>query len=92
MNNEINDIIDPNFMNSIKEILTPAFFAIPIDTIFADAPIIVIFPPKQAPRANAHQSKFCNRGLDSLIISMIGIIVIVNGILSRKPEAMPETH
>ena len=44
--------------NSIKEILIPAFFAIPIDMIFAEAPIMVIFPPKHAPNANAHQSKF----------------------------------
>ena len=92
MNNEINDIIAPNFMNSIKEILTPDFFAIPIETIFADAPIIVIFPPKHAPKANAHQSKFCNKGLDSFIISIIGIMVIVNGILSKNPDAIPETH
>ena len=57
----ISDMIEitaPNFINSRKEILTPYFLAIPIDTILADAPIIVIFPPRQAPRASAHQSKF----------------------------------
>jgi hypothetical protein len=86
------EIIAPTFINSIKEILIPAFFAIPIDMIFAEAPIMVIFPPKHAPSANAHQSKFCNNGFDSFIISIIGIIVIVNGILSKNPEAIPETH
>ena len=55
---EISEITTPNFMKSKKEILTPYFLAIPMDTILADAPIIVIFPPKQAPRANAHQSIF----------------------------------
>ena len=58
INKEMNEIIAPNFMNSMKEIFTPAFFAIPIDTIFAEAPIMVILPPRHAPSANAHQSKF----------------------------------
>ena len=56
----ISDMIEitiPNFIKSRKEILTPYFLAIPMDTILADAPIMVIFPPKQAPSANAHQSK-----------------------------------
>ena len=57
INSDIREITTPNFMKSKKEILTPYFLAIPIDTILADAPIIVIFPPKQAPRDNAHQSK-----------------------------------
>ena len=86
------EIIAPTFINSIKEILIPAFFAIPIDMIFAEAPIMVIFPPKHAPNANVHQSKFCYYGFDSFIISIIGIIVIVNGILSKNPETIPETH
>ena len=88
----MNEITAPNFMNSMKEIFTPAFFAIPIDTILAEAPIIVILPPRHAPRANDHQSKFCNAGFDSFIISIMGIMVIVNGILSKNPEAIPETH
>ena len=58
INREINEIIAPNFINSIKEILTPDFFAIPIDTILAEAPIMVILPPRHAPSANAHQSYF----------------------------------
>ena len=56
----INDMIEitaPNFIKSRKEILTPYFLAIPMDTILAEAPIIVIFPPRHAPRARAHQSK-----------------------------------
>ena len=56
--NEIMEITTPNFIKSRKDILTPYFFAIPMDTILAEAPIIVIFPPRQAPSANAHQSKF----------------------------------
>ena len=55
---DMKEMTAPNFMKSRKEILTPYFLAIPIDTILADAPIMVIFPPRQAPRANAHQSKF----------------------------------
>ena len=46
----ISDMIEitaPNFIKSRKEILTPYFLAIPIDTILADAPIIV--PVKLAP-------------------------------------------
>ena len=58
INSDMREITAPNFMKSRKEILTPYFLAIPIDTILADAPIIVIFPPRQAPRASAHQSKF----------------------------------
>ena len=54
---DMREIMNPNFINSRNEILTPYFLAIPIDTILADAPIIVIFPPRQAPRDNAHQSK-----------------------------------
>ena len=90
--NEIMEIMAPNFMNSIKEMLTPDFFAIPMDTMFAEAPIMVMLPPRHAPSANAHQSKFCNMGFDSFMISIIGIIVMVNGMLSKNPEAIPETH
>ena len=54
---DMREITAPNFIKSRKEILTPYFFAIPMDTILADAPIMVILPPRQAPRANAHQSK-----------------------------------
>ena len=43
---DISEITAPNFMKSRKEILTPYFFAIPMDTILAEAPIIVILPPK----------------------------------------------
>ena len=71
---------------------TPDFFAIPIVTILAEAPIMVILPPRHAPSANAHQSKFWNSGFDPFIISIIGIMVIVKGILSKKPENIPETH
>ena len=90
--NEIMDTIAPNFMNSIKDMFTPDFFAMPIDIIFAEAPIIVMLPPRHAPSANAHQSKSCNIGFDSFMISIIGIIVMVNGMLSKNPEAIPETH
>ena len=58
INNDMNEMTAPNFMKSRNEILTPYFLAIPIDTILADAPIMVIFPPRQAPRDNAHQNKF----------------------------------
>ena len=92
INNEMIEIIAPNFINSIKEILTPAFFAIPMDIIFAEAPIMVMLPPKQAPNANAHQSESCNIGFEVFIISIIGIIVIVNGILSKNPDTIPDTH
>ena len=54
---DMREIMHPNFIKSRNEILTPYFSAIPIDTILSDAPIMVIFPPRQAPRANAHQSK-----------------------------------
>ena len=55
---DVREIRIPNFIKSRKEILTPYFLAIPMDTIFAEAPIIVIFPPRHAPRESAHQSKF----------------------------------
>ena len=54
---DIREITTPNFINSKKEILTPYFLAIPMDTMLAEAPIIVILPPRHAPRASAHQSK-----------------------------------
>ena len=91
------EMTPPNFMNSINEILTPDFFAIPMDTILAEAPIMVIFPPRHAPKASAHQScscknKFDIKGSALCMISMIGIIVMVNGILSKNPDTIPETH
>ena len=55
---EMIEITAPNFIKSRKDMLTPYFFAMPIDMILAEAPIIVIFPPRQAPSAYAHQSKF----------------------------------
>ena len=55
--NDMKEITTPNFIKSKKEILTPYFLAIPMDTIFAEAPIMVILPPRHAPSASAHQSK-----------------------------------
>ena len=47
---------NPSLKNCQKVILYPAFRAISTMTTFALAPIIVPFPPRQAPNANAHQS------------------------------------
>ena len=58
INSDMREITAPNFIKSKKDILTSYFFAIPIDTILAEAPITVIFPPRHAPSASAHQSKF----------------------------------
>jgi hypothetical protein len=43
------------FINPMKLILYPLDSAIPTVTTFAEAPMIVPFPPKHAPRASAHQ-------------------------------------
>ena len=83
---------DNNFIKSINDISTPYFLAIPTDIILADEPIIVIFPPKQAPRARAHQRILLGMGLLSSISWIMGIMVMVKGMLSRNPEAIPETH
>ena len=54
---DMKEITAPNFIKSKKEILTPYFLAIPTDTILAEAPIIVILPPRHAPRESAHHNK-----------------------------------
>ncbi len=45
------------FMNSRKLIFTLACFAMPMETMLADAPVIVRLPPKQAPNERAHQNE-----------------------------------
>jgi len=80
------------FINSKKLIFWLNFFAIPTETMLAEAPIIVRLPPRQAPSESAHQRILLGIGFDSKINRTIGIIVIVKGILSRKPDTMPETH
>ena len=44
----------------------------------------IIYPP--------YEIKIELKGSASFMISMIGIIVMVNGILSKNPDAIPETH
>ena len=66
--------------------------AMPTDTMLAEAPIMVRFPPKHAPRANAHQRILLGMGVDSSISRTMGIMVMVNGMLSRKPDTIPDTH
>jgi len=46
------------FMKPPKVIRYPLDSAIPIVTTFAEAPMIVPLPPKQAPRASAHHRVF----------------------------------
>ena len=73
----------------------PALWANPIATTFALAPIIVAFPPKSAPKANAHQSTspYCSDipadnlyydAAQSLLLSVPGVQnVIVNPVLNE---------
>ena len=52
---DITVVIIPYFKNFIKGIGLPAFAAFSEPITFAAAPIMVMFPPKHAPRDNAHQ-------------------------------------
>jgi len=90
--NVINVIRALDLINSRKLTLCPNFFEIPTVTILADAPSIVRFPPKQAPRTNAHQRILFGMGFDCCMKLTIGIMAMVKGILSKKPEAIPDTH
>lgn len=47
-------ITDPYFANSQNPISTPRALATEMTTTFADAPMIVKFPPKSAPSVSAH--------------------------------------
>ena len=69
---------------------TCPFSAKPIPTTFALAPIIVPFPPRQAPRASAHQSSnACSGAMPTCISIITGIITATNGMLSRNIEIIP---
>ncbi len=54
------------FMNPMKLMRYPLDSAIPMVTTLADAPMIVPFPPKQAPSAKAHQRVFSAPGMTAL--------------------------
>ncbi len=52
---DITVVIIPYFRNFIKGIGRPAFAAFSETITFAAAPIMVMFPPRQAPRDKLHQ-------------------------------------
>ncbi len=73
--------------------LYPCCCATPAHTTFAEAPIKVPFPPKQAPNANAQTSGCIGRANSSLLLSdmTILIIIVVSGMLSTKADAKADT-
>ena len=84
-----------NFIKDTKPIWTPFFSAMPATITFAEAPMSVPFPPRHAPKDNAHQSGSNSVGEipPKLPIWWIsGIIVATKGMLSTKAEAIAENH
>ena len=75
-------------MNPIGWPARPAMLA---TTTFADAPTIVAFPPRHAPRASDHHSGSIGRPR-APICWTTGIIVAVYGMLSMIADAMPDSH
>ena len=90
----IDKIISGNatFMKPINEIARPRCAAIDATTTFADAPIKVPLPPKQAPSAKLHHigSRFVKPICPMSLIS--GIIVATNGMLSINADAIELIH
>ena len=82
--------IAPYRVNSLKEIENPFLSATSATTIFAAAPLRVPFPPKQTPKANAHQSGviFSAKWLPTSLI--ISIKVATVGILPKTALTIPE--
>ena len=77
------------FIYAIKEIWYPAFSASPTVTTLALAPIMVPFPPRQAPSDSDHQSTPDSApGMVWFRKAMMGSMVAVKGMLSMKAEAM----
>ena len=76
----------------MKEIGYPASSDKPAVTTFAEAPMSVPLPPRQAPKARAQISGPRSRLRSTERESTIGIIVAVYGMLSMKAEATAETH
>ncbi len=65
----------PYFVNVINDKFFPLFEAIPAATTFAEAPIRVPLPPKQAPRERGHHKAYliiCN-GISGCAKEMLGI-------------------
>ena len=71
----------------------PCCSATPAHTTFADAPIKVPLPPRQAPRANAHTNGCSGKSKSSFSANDITTftIIVVNGMLSTKAEAIADT-
>ena len=81
----------PYVVNSINLIGYPLFFEISDETTLADAPINVRLPPRQAPAdSDHHRTLFPCTMMLWLIISTSGIIAATYGILSMKPDNIPE--
>ena len=70
----------------------PSRWAIPATITFAEAPISVPLPPKQAPSDKAHQTGIIASlpPIDGSIDLIIGIIVATKGILSIALEIIAE--
>ena len=82
---------NPTFVYCMKVIGYPFFALTPARTTLALAPMRVPFPPRQAPRERAHHSGATSTPLLS-IVSISGMRVATNGMLSKKDEMMADTH
>ncbi len=76
----------------LKCIFCPFSSAIPTAITFALAPIIVPFPPKHAPKDNAHHRGVIFIPDISPRFFIRGIIVATKGMLSRNADAIADTH
>ena len=71
----------------------PAAVEVSETITFAAAPIIVIFPPRHAPKDRHHHSGWVYSAPITFCTSTNnGAIVAVYGILSIMPDKMPDAH
>ncbi len=78
--------------NDPKLMGLPYLEAMPATMTLADAPIRVPLPPRQAPRARAHQVGSIGIPEICPMVCSKGIIVATNGMLSTKAEAIADSH
>ena len=83
---------NPIFKKSPNDSLYPFLCNIPLTITLDEAPTILPFPPKHAPKANDHHKAVVSIPVICPIFTINGIIVATNGILSKKAEAMAATH
>src|SRR4029453_17655032 len=81
-------------MYSTNRKVVPARSDSPATTRFAEAPISVPFPPRQAPSDSAHHkgSNAASPPNADPIALISGIIVATNGILSMNADSTADAH